>query len=84
MNRDSYSVIASLGAIPPEAGFTAAEVTRDCGLEAFQVLHPELAGLSIFRSSDAHYLESLAGDPWSISLPERSAAAVLNAVRGFY
>ena len=84
VNRDSYSVIASLGAIPPEAGFTAAEVTRDCGLEAFQVLHPELAGLSIFRSSDAHYLESLAGDPWSISLPERSASAVLNAVRGFY
>lgn len=84
VNRDSYSVIASLGAIPPEAGFTAAEVTRDCSLEAFQALHPELAGLSIFRSSDAHYLESLAGDPWSISLPERSTSAVLNAVRGFY
>ena len=34
VDRDSYSVLASLGAIPPEAGFAAAEVTRGCDLEA--------------------------------------------------
>lgn len=81
VNRDSYSVIASLGALPPEAGFTAAEVTRDCDLQAFQKLHPELSGLSVFRNSDAHYLESLAEEPWKISLPEKSVQAVLQAVQ---
>ena len=39
VNRDSFSVIASLGAIPEEAGFTSAEVTRDCDLESFVKLH---------------------------------------------
>lgn len=82
VNRDSYSVIASLGAIPPEAGFTAAEVTRDCDLEAFRKLHPELEGLAIFRDSDAHYLESLAEDPLELSLPEKRIQEVLHAVRG--
>lgn len=84
VNRDSFSVIASLGAIPEEVGFTSAEVTRDCDLESFVKLHPELRGLPIFRNSDSHYLESLAGDPWELSLPERSASAVLKAVQGIY
>lgn len=84
VNRDSYSVIASLGALPPEAGFTAAEVTRDCDLETFQKLHPELSDLRIFRSSDSHYLETLAGEPWTVSLREKSVSAVLDAVRGKY
>ena len=65
VDRDSFSVIASLGAIPAEAGFTAAEVTRDCDLASFTQLHPELGGLPIFRDSDSHYLETLAGDPGS-------------------
>ena len=82
VDRDSFSVIASLGAIPAEAGFTAAEVTRDCDLASFTQLHPELGGLPIFRDSDSHYLETLAGDPWELPLPELSIQAVLDAVRG--
>ena len=77
-------MIASLGAIPPEAGFTAVEVTRDCDLEAFRELHPELEGLKTFRSSDSHYLETLAGEPWTVALSDKSISAVLNAVRGKY
>lgn len=84
VDRDSYSVIATLGAIPPEAQFTAAEVTRDCDLQAFAHFHPEMEGLQVFRSSDAHYLETLAGDPWSIPLPEKTVRAVLDAVQGIY
>ena len=82
VDRDSFSVIASLGAIPAEAGFTAAEVTRDCDITSFTQLHPELGGLPIFRDSDSHYLETLAGDPWELPLPELSIQAVLDAVRG--
>ena len=82
VDRDSYSVIASLGAIPPEAGFTAAELTRGCDAQEYVKLHPELEGLALFRDSDSHYLETLAGDPWTLALPERSVKAVLDAVRG--
>ncbi len=82
VNRDSYSLLASLGAIPPEAGFFAAEVTRDCELEALCKTNPELSGLRIFRDSDAHYLESLAGEPLSLSLREKSRKAVLELLCG--
>ncbi len=82
VNRDSYSLIASLGVIPEEAGFFAAEVTRDCDLEALAKTNPELLKLRIFRDSDSHYLESLAGEPLSLSLPEKSRRAVLDLLCG--
>ena len=82
VNRDSYSVLASLGTIPPETGFTTAEVTRDCDLEALEKTCPQLKDLKILRSSDSHYLETLAtGEPLSIHLPELSCRAVVEAIR---
>ena len=82
VDRDSYSVLASLGAIPPEAGFAAAEVTRGCDLEALTRACPELAGMKILRDSDSHYLETLAtGEPLGLHLPELSRRAVIQAIR---
>lgn len=84
VNRDSYSVIASLGALPPEAGFTAAEITADCQVEEFVASHPELEGMVLVRDSDSHYLETLAGEPFTLSLPEKSPKAVLDRLRKCY
>ncbi len=81
VDRDSYSITAALGSIPAEAGFTAAEVTRDCDLDKLQALYPELREMLIVRDSDSHYLESLAGEPGRISLPEKSIHAVLETIR---
>lgn len=81
VNRDSYSVIASLGAIPPEAGFSSAEITRDCDLDKLKLAHPELEGMLLLRDSDSHYLETLTGEPGRIALAEKSARAVVEAVR---
>ncbi len=83
VDRDSFSVIASLGAIPAGGGLHRRG--SHPGLRpgtSFTQLHPELGGLPIFRDSDSHYLETLAGDPWELSLPERLLQAVLDAVRG--
>lgn len=81
VNRDSYSVIAALGSIPPEAGFAAFEATRDCDMEALFRTNPELEGLKAVRDSDSHYLETLAeSEAHTISLPEKSAWAVLQAL----
>ncbi len=82
VNRDSYSVIASLGSIPPEGGYTVAEVTRECDLEALTAQYPELKSMGIVRDSDSHYLDTLASSQaLKIALPEKSAAAVLAAIR---
>ncbi|WP_322175883.1 PHP domain-containing protein [Acutalibacter caecimuris] len=81
VDRDSYSVIASLGSIPPEGGYTVAEVTRECDLAALQAQYPELKGMGIVRDSDSHYLEALAtSEARKIALPERSAAALLEVL----
>ncbi len=83
VDRDSYSVLAALGALPPEAGFTAFEATRGCDMEALYRQNPELLGLSVLRDSDSHYLETLAeSEAQGIELPEKSVGALLAALSG--
>ncbi|MCI9258267.1 PHP domain-containing protein [Acutalibacter sp.] len=82
VDRDSYSVTAALGSIPPEGGYTVAEVTREADLEALRAQYPELRGMGIVRDSDSHYLDTLAESPaLKLPLPERTAKAVLEALR---
>ncbi len=81
VNRASFSVIASLGVIPPEAGFSAAELTYDCIYEEAVKKNPELSEKLIIRSSDAHYLDALAGEKQRIHLPELSRKAVIERIK---
>lgn len=81
VDRDSYSVIASLGSIPAEAGFATAEVTRNCDLDKLKKQNPELDSMLILRNSDSHYLETLTGEPGHIQLPEKTARAVIETLR---
>ncbi len=82
VDRDSYSVLASLGAIPPEAGFAAAEVTRGCDLEALTRTCPELAGMKILRDSDSHYRRPWPpGGPRGSTCRRLSRRAVIQAIR---
>ncbi len=82
VDHDSYSVIAALGMLPPEAGFTAAEISFGGDPAEQRRLHPELEGLSILRSSDAHYLHLMQEDHAHVELPECSAKALIAALRG--
>ena len=83
VDRDSYSVTAALGSIPPEGGYTFAEVTREADLDAVKAMYPELNAMGIVRDSDSHYLDTLATSvPHSITLPERSVEAVFRLLRG--
>lgn len=81
VDRDSYSVLASLGTIPPEAHFTAAEVTRDCDLDKLRQQYPELSGLRVVSDSDSHYLESLTGEPRRLHLLEKTRHGVISALK---
>lgn len=81
VDRDSYSLIASLGTIPPEYGFHTAEVTRKADLENWKERNPELREMMILRDSDSHYLETLTDEAQRLHLPEKSVKAVLERIR---
>lgn len=83
VDRDSYSVTAALGSIPPEGGYTFAEVTREADLDEVKKIYPELNGMGIVRDSDSHYLDTLATSvPHIIELPEKTVRAVLKMLSG--
>ncbi len=56
VDRDSYSVISNLGAVPEDLNINIIEISSGCDAEAFLKEHPELKKYVILRSSDAHYL----------------------------
>lgn len=82
VDKDAYSVTASLGAIPPEAGFFAAELSSRAVTEEQLLLHPELNGMILLRDSDAHYLHTMSEDMARVELPELSVRAVIDLLRG--
>lgn len=56
VDRTSNGMIAILGDIPPEPGFTAVEFREQAQIEAYKAKYPSLADLFVVCSSDAHYL----------------------------
>ena len=82
VDKDSYSVIASLGAIPPEAGFRAAEVSRRADLHRLLGTNPELKELLLLRNSDAHYLENMPDPSAWLELAELTPAYLIACLNG--
>jgi len=82
VNRDSYSIIASLGMIPPETGFKTAELTYDCDEFQYFKQQPELMDMRILRNSDSHYLETLANPKAKMRLEEKTRRAVIEKIAG--
>ena len=78
VDKDAYSVTASLGAIPPEAQFSAAELSLTADAAQQRLLHPELESMMLLRSSDAHYLHLMPEEHQTVELPEKTATALLD------
>ena len=72
VDKDAYSVTAALGAIPPEAGFRAAELSGGADRAAVLRLYPELQDMILLRDSDAHYLHLMQENMAQVELPARS------------
>ncbi len=83
IDKNSYSVIASLGAIPPEANFSYVEITDKCDIKTFETLHPEILGKGVLINSDAHYLEDVCTKYSKIFLSDCSAKAVVEKLLSF-
>ena len=82
VDKNSYSILASLGDIPPEPGFRAAEISPAGDAEALLARCPALGGMLLLTNLDAHYLENMRDPgPW-LDLPEKSLACLISALNG--
>lgn len=59
VDRESNGMIAILGDIPPEPGFTAVEFHDRENVAPYTEKYPSLAPLTVICSTDSHYLETI-------------------------
>ncbi len=76
INRGNNGLLVNLGFMPSAPAFTTVEVWRHlpCPLEPLENKH-------VLHSSDAHYLGDIQEPEFSLRLPEKSVAALLNWMR---
>ncbi|MBE7033302.1 MAG: PHP domain-containing protein [Ruminococcaceae bacterium] len=81
IDRESYSVLSSLGDFPPELEVTAFELTPVASEEDYRKNYPALEGKRLFRSSDAHYLENMREKEFYIELEENTPSALIEYIK---
>ena len=68
LDKDTTSLISNLGLIPPDPGFTCAEVNDPAKLQGLLKAHPYLKRCRIISNSDAHYLQDISEPVHSLLL----------------
>ncbi len=81
INRDSMSILSSLGEIPPECGFKTCEVSSSGDVEKLKAMHPILNDMLIVRDSDAHYLQNMKDAENFFELDELSVESVIRKLK---
>jgi len=87
VDRQSFSMLATLGTIPEEYSFNYLECTCNCNLDELFKEYPELIRYSFLRSSDAHFLENILEPVFHLELPEKSIDglfSVLDNINGIF
>lgn len=77
IDRDSNGIIAMLGDIPPDAGFTAAEIRDPQLLEEYKSRYPILNELCVVSSSDAHGIAGVSGRVNFMESDQNTAEALI-------
>ncbi len=77
IDRDSNGIIAMLGDIPPDAGFTAAEIRDPQLLEEYKSRYPILDELCVVSSSDAHGIAGVSGRVNFMEIDQNTAEALI-------
>lgn len=87
VNRQSYSILNTLGSVPPEYGFKYLEFSPHRGtvplsaqIEEFIQNYPELGSYNIIHSSDAHFLGDILEQEAALDLPDKSVQSLLAAL----
>ena len=82
IDKGSYSVLSSLGEIPPEAEFKTVEIFRKQNVEKLLKEHKNLSEMNILFNSDAHTLGQIGEKEASVFLDEISIEALLAKMNG--
>lgn len=82
INRESYSVIASLGDFPKELEVGSFELTPDGDEEDFRSRFEALEGKRLLRNSDAHYLENMREKEFFVDIEKNSAECLIVYIKG--
>ncbi len=82
IDKSAYSVIASLGVVPEDAGFSAVEISHSGEVSLLKKTNPEINNKILLRNSDAHYLEQMEDPLAWMELPEATAEALIAALNG--
>lgn len=82
IDRKSFSLINSLGDVPPDAGFDCVEMKYPEAMENLTAKHPYIGECKVIFDSDAHYLENISMPNNKLSVDGMTAKAVLQAVSG--
>lgn len=77
IDRESYSILSSLGDFPPELEVNAFELTPKADEKYYFENYGYLTGKKLLRSSDAHYLENMREKEFYLDLEENSASALI-------
>ena len=80
IDRDSYSILSSLGTIPKSCGFNCAEVSKQANINFLKQNNPILNKINIVQDSDAHYLENMPYKSTFIELNNINIKHVLNYI----
>lgn len=81
IDRPSFSLLANLGHYDPSLQFSAVEITRQADPVQLIANNPELAGFPYIINSDAHRLTEIEDAFRAWELEEKSAQAVIAAIR---
>ena len=81
VDRDSYSVLTSFGALPYAYPHGFVEISMDCDREALLKQYPFLEDYRLIPASDAHYLEKIQERRTFIQVEERSPRGIIAALK---
>ena len=77
VDRQSYSMLNTLGAIPPEYSFKYLEISKNCVLDEFLKDNPSLNSYKSIRTSDSHFLCDILEQEVSFDLKEKTIESLL-------
>lgn len=81
IDRESYSILSSLGNFPSELKLNAFELTPDADEGYYFENYEYLKDKMLLRSSDAHYLENMREREFYLDLEENSARALIKYLK---
>ncbi len=82
VDRPSFSVIANLGMVPPDAQFDAVEISATLTKDAAVARFPSIAGFPVITASDAHVPQAIGGNPTLFLLEKMDLEDIRLAFQG--